>query len=321
MKNKINPNNDYVVKMMLARQSKAHVLVHFLNSVVEPSCPIVEVFIQDPHNHRQSQDDKLSVADSLAKDIHGNFYQIEIQNSVPRYLHSRITYTSHTIYGNQLVAGDNYDKAKPIHSIWLLNENMFAGEHFRHRLIIADYETNALLPDSQFYIIELAKWQPESPLEQMTLEQLKALHPIVYWLYFMKEAENWYQLPEFLSHIPIMRELMAILEEISDRGENYARYLSAQDAMRVKLSEEALRIEAEESLKTVQAELSQAEQELSQAEQELSQTTDELSQAEQELSQTAEELSQTAEELTQTKDLAQKYREKLIAAGINPDEL
>ena len=65
---------------------------------------------------------------------------------------------------------------------------------------------------------------------------------------------------------------MDTLKDISDRSENYAQYLSAQDAMRVKLTEEELRQQAEEKL------------------------------------------AQKDEEI-------KKYREKLIAAGINPDEV
>ena len=86
MKHKVDPNNDFVVKMIFGRPSKSHILVHFLNSVIEPSSPIVEVYIQDPHQHRQTKDDKLSIADSLAKDWNGNIYQIEIQNFAPSYL-------------------------------------------------------------------------------------------------------------------------------------------------------------------------------------------------------------------------------------------
>lgn len=64
----------------------------------------------------------------------------------------------------------------------------------------------------------------------------------------MKEAKNWLALPEPLKHVSIMVELMDTLKDISDRSENYAQYLSAQDAMRVKLTEEELRQDAEEKL-------------------------------------------------------------------------
>lgn len=271
MKHLIDPNNDYVVKMMLARQSKSHILLHFLQSVVEPTYAVTNVYIQDPHNFRQVEDDKLSIADSLAKDEHGHFYQVEIQNSAPDYLSSRMSYTAYAIFSSQLSSGDNYDKAKPIHSIWFLNESMFEGEDYIHRLTSIDEKTRAILPESKFYIVELNKWQSEIPLERMNKEQLLTLQPLYYWLYFMKEAKNWLVLPEPLNHIPIMRELMNILEEISDRSENYARYLSAQDALRVKRTEEALREKAEKSLLLTKEQLTQAETQLNQAETQLNQ--------------------------------------------------
>ena len=139
----------------------------------------------------------------------------------------------------------------------------------------------------------MGKWQPEIPLEQMNKEQLLALQPIHYWLYFMQEAKNWLSLPDSLSHIPIMRALMATLEEISDRSENWARYLSAQDAMRVKISDDELR--------------EQAKQDLKETKEKLSETTSELTEAQ--------------SELTEAQAKLAAYREKLIAAGIDPDSV
>ena len=79
---------------------------------------------------------------------------------------------------------------------------------------------------------------------------------------------------------------MDTLKDISDRSENYAQYLSAQDAMRVKLTEEELRQQAEEK----------------------------LVQKDEQISEQVEQLSKQGEEI-------KRYREKLIAAGINPDEV
>lgn len=307
MKHQLDPNNDYVVKMMFARQKKSHLLVHFLNSVIEPTSPIVEVFIQDPHKQRQTEKDKLTIADSLAKDSHGTIYQVEIQNYAPDYLGSRISYTSSAIYGSQLISGEQYDVLRPIHSIWLLNDTMFDNSDYRHNLQVKDYETKAHLPHSNFHILELPKWQPEMPLEQMDEQQLLALQPIYYWLYFMQEAKNWLSLPPSLQCIPIMRELMDILNEISDREENYFQYLSAQDAMRVKLTDEALKKEAQQKLAETNEELNQKQQELSVKKEELSVKSEELSEAKQVINNQSEQLEQ--------------YRAKLIAAGIDPDNL
>ena len=201
MKHKIDPTNDYVVKMMLARGEKSSFLIHFLNSVIEPPSPIVEVFIQDPHKHKQTEHDKLSIADSLAKDTNGNLYQIEIQNTSPSYLGPRMTFTSHAIYSSQLDSGQSYAHLNPIHSIWVLGSNMFDSPYHRHLLEIKDYNTKAELPHSKFYILELAKWQPDKPLEQMSKKELQTLQPINYWLYFMKEAKNWLALPKPLKHV------------------------------------------------------------------------------------------------------------------------
>ncbi|MFT4929618.1 MAG: hypothetical protein ACI8WB_005753 [Phenylobacterium sp.] len=71
----------------------------------------------------------------------------------------------------------------------------------------------------QIHVLELRKWAKQTH----SLPQHR-------WLYFFNDSKRWLLLPENLN-TPIMRQAMNVLEQISDKEDDYYRYLAIEDAM------------------------------------------------------------------------------------------
>ena len=60
MKHRIIPTIDCVFKSILGSIEHKHVLIHFLNSIIEPETPLKSVEILNPFNEKEFVGDKLS---------------------------------------------------------------------------------------------------------------------------------------------------------------------------------------------------------------------------------------------------------------------
>ena len=78
MKHRSSPVVDCVFKAILGSPEHKEALLHFLNIVIKPAIPILEVEILNPFNEQEFQSDKLSIVDVKARDKAGVTYQIEI---------------------------------------------------------------------------------------------------------------------------------------------------------------------------------------------------------------------------------------------------
>ena len=101
--------------------------IHFLNAILEPKegALIKEVFIKNPYNEREFIGDKLTIVDVKAIDEKGHHYQIDVQLAIHAALAPRILYTWSSVYHSQLQKGKNFQKLKPVISIWILDGNLF----------------------------------------------------------------------------------------------------------------------------------------------------------------------------------------------------
>ena len=129
MKHKINPAIDCVFKAILGNEKRKHLLIHFLNSILEyhddPEKRITDVIIMNPYNEREFEQDKLGIVDLKAREASGRFFHAEIQISVHPDLTKRILYTWSTIYHAQMGKGDDYCLLQPLISIWIVSGVVF----------------------------------------------------------------------------------------------------------------------------------------------------------------------------------------------------
>ena len=244
MKHRISPTVDCVYKAILGAEENKNLLLDFLNAVLAPPFPILDVEILNPYNEREFYSDKLTIVDVKARDEEGRTYQVEIQLAVFSYLPERMLYTWSDIYQSQLQSGEPFSALRPVISIWMLTENLLPkSPAFHHHFQMFDQKNQKRLSEHcSIHLLELDKWHYS-----------ERLNPEDEWLYSFKEAEHWQELPEIIN-TPNMRQAMAVLERFSEKERDYHLYQAGQNAIREeqtrqKLLEEALRDKEEAEAK------------------------------------------------------------------------
>jgi hypothetical protein len=171
MKHLIDPTIDCVFKAILGMEGNEEILVHFLNCILMPTIPSVNVTIINPYNDKKFLDDKLSIVDIKAIDETGIKYQIEVQVATPKSLPERMLYTWSDIYQTQLTKGKNYGLLQPVISIWLLTGSFFVDDKPHHHFQVWDKENDLLLTDNcSIHVFELEKWhRPDTLLEHQSV--------------------------------------------------------------------------------------------------------------------------------------------------------
>ena len=153
---------------MLGSPQHPAITVHFLNAVLQPVVPIVNVEILNPLVGKDRTEDKIIVLDVLARDALGRLFNIEMQTRIPLSFPSRLLYYNSKNYLRQIKEGDGYDQLHPAISICFLDRRMFnqpAESHQWHHSfrLRCDQNMELVLTDNfEFHIFELPKFEPTS---------------------------------------------------------------------------------------------------------------------------------------------------------------
>ncbi|MCB9760644.1 MAG: Rpn family recombination-promoting nuclease/putative transposase [Alphaproteobacteria bacterium] len=291
MRHRINPLVDYAFKRLLGTEANKNLTLHFLNAILRPRPPIVEIALVNPFNDRDYADDKLSVVDVKARDALGRVFQIELQVRLHEGVRPRMVYTWADLYQAQLPKGQDYETLQPVYAIWLLGEVLLPeSPAVHHRFTAFDPDNRVALCDHfNLHTLELPKWRPlDVPLDD---EQR--------WCTFFREAWRWTELPDALD-TPEMRQAMGTLIEISDQERAYHDYASRLDQLRVKATIEASARRAQEALAATQAELVDTSAKLQDTQAELVDTTSRLDDTTSRLDDTTSRLEDTTSRLEDT---------------------
>ena len=223
MKHRIDPTVDYVFKALLGAEENRDLLLDFLNALLAPPEPFADVEILNPFVPAQFDGDDYTVVDVKAQTASGLLFQVEIQLQVRPRLAARMVYTLADLYQAQLASGGDFTELRPVHAIWLLDENLLRGsDRWLHRFQLRDQPSGLLLSDHlTVHTVELRKWRlPELPLA-----------PADRWVYFFREARHWDALPPALQ-TPEMHKAMAVLNRISEKTLDYWRYQARENFLR-----------------------------------------------------------------------------------------
>jgi len=253
MKHKIDPKVDCVFKALLGSEQNKNLLINFLNAVIRPAAPVVAVDLLSPFNEKTHESAKLTVVDIKAHEAGGSWFQVEIQLALHPALAERQLYTWAEVYRSQLTEGRDYKTLTPAVAIWLVNGKQFPrSSAWRHHFQLYDHQTGSRLSEHcSIFVLELPKWRHPSA----TLDDEGR------WVYFLREAGHWTQLPTELNTRE-MRQAMSTLSAFSEKEREYHRYLSRLDAQRVQLTIENSMKEAQEELDQTKAALSEMNSEL-----------------------------------------------------------
>ena len=226
MKHKIDPTVDCVFKAIFGSEENKNVCIHFLNSILElkGKDKIRSITIKNPYNQRDFKKDKLSIIDVRVEDEKQMNYQIEIQVSNHAGLGPRILYTWCRVYHSLLKKGLAFSELKPVTSIWVLREPMFAIKDYYLDFCLYNRKHNIVLTDHiSINLVQLSKYEAVNK-EPGNKEK---------WIYLLKEGKNMDvdQLPPELN-IPEIRQAAEVMRNFSEREEDYLLYESRLDAVR-----------------------------------------------------------------------------------------
>jgi hypothetical protein len=287
----ISPRVDCVFRALLADPNHVDRLVDFLNAVLQRSSAIVSVQLRNPIQPSEFIDDGQIVVDVIATDASGEVFQVEMQSWNHAALRERMLYAWATLYKAQLEKGDKYTELRPVVSIWLMDENTFRGATgFHHRFRVRD-DAGILELSShlELHVLELDRWRHHPDLATPT--KLRG------WMRFFTEAETWREVPRDID-TPVLESAMSVLTDFQTNAARNDLYRSRLDYLRVQntMATSLAQAQADEAQARAAAEQARADEAKARA-------TAEQAQAERE-----QALAREA-----------RLRERLRAAGIDPD--
>ena len=265
--------------------------------------------------HRRG--DGLTVVDVKALDSRGRRYQVEVQLRVRPRLAARILYTWADLYQGQLSEGQDYDRLRPVVSVWILDEDLLRGvPGWHHQFELLERGTGLCLSEHlSIHTVELRKWEMPQ----------RALDPGEEWVYFLREARRWDKLPSRLQS-PEMQKAMSILYEISEKERDYMAYQARMNYQREMRTLEKIVAEQRAELEQVRVEKEQAAAEREQARLETEharQAEEHARQAEEQARQAEQQARQAEEHARVEKEQAeselQRLRARLLALGVDPN--
>lgn len=224
----IDPTIDYVFKKIFGDPENSDVLIHLLNSVIEPRSPITVVEIQNPFLEKEFDDDKYSILDLKARDSEGRWFNVEMQTTIPAGLSERLVYYASCLFADQLSEGEQYSRLNPVISICFLTRILFGDVPTEHlRFTLSDRRYNVELTEHfQVHTVELPKYN----LDEATL---RAAPDLAKWAFFLKMAPHLdvVRLRKLLAEAPFQKAI-GIVEMISRTPEQRRIHDARQKAIR-----------------------------------------------------------------------------------------
>ena len=268
MKHPIDPKVDCVFKALLGTQENANLLISFINAIIGDTLesPITSVDIIDPHNAKETRDDKLSIVDVKAKDNHNNIYQIEVQVEVFPSTPARMLYTWSDVYSKQLQSGNDFDQLKSTYSIWLLYNAISDNEHYVDQYHMQNKSGRLITPHGGIWAIELNKFTT-----------IGINNETERWLTFFQKAETLYDqdLPNWMQTTE-MRQAMSTLKRFSDKEREYHKYQSRQNYLR---EQSCIKRALEDSAKRINEQTKRADGEATRADEQAKRADNEAKKA------------------------------------------
>ncbi|PEA89586.1 Rpn family recombination-promoting nuclease/putative transposase [Bacillus thuringiensis] len=165
----VNLRVDFAFKQLFGVQGQEELLISFLNAILHEflSTPIVSLKIEDPHLHKEYEEDKLSILDILATLDNGTKVNIEIQVRNTQDIVKRSLYYWSKLYTSQLEKGMPYRSLRKTIAINLLDFHLFPDYEDMHTIgqFWSKQQNQVLLDDLEIHFIEIPKllqqWREE----------------------------------------------------------------------------------------------------------------------------------------------------------------
>ena len=199
----IDPRTDFGFKRIFGSPRSKPILRNFLNAIVYNNEPrITDLEILDPYQNPDLYDLKQSILDIKVILDNGTTVIIEMQVLPVKSFTERIIYNTAKAYVSQLKRGQGYRYLKPIISLTIVDFVLFPDS-----LEAEDSEDSDPSPISRYQLINPKTGKccsdhvelifAELPKLAKLPEELKGRSEL--WLYFIKQAGRFEQVPEILT--------------------------------------------------------------------------------------------------------------------------
>ena len=180
----LNPKIDFVFKKIFGSEENPKILIGFLNAVLKPSIPIVEVEIKNTDIEKVHIEDKFSRLDVKARTSNKEIINIEIQLKNEYNMIQRSLYYWSKLYEEQLGDGDRYDKLCRTVCINILDFKYLKNDRFHNGYRLKEIETNEELTDiEEIHFIEIHKLKKLNSEEEV-VDMLEG------WVEFLRDPES-----------------------------------------------------------------------------------------------------------------------------------
>ena len=180
----LNPKIDFVFKKIFGSEEHPSILIAFLNAVLKPNIPIVEVEIKNTDIEKAHVEDKFSRLDVKAKTSNKEVINIEIQLKNEYNMIQRSLYYWSKLYEEQIGDGDRYDKLCRTVCINILDFKYLKNDRFHNGYRLKEIETNEELTDlEEIHFIEIPKLKKINS-EKDIVDVLEG------WVEFLRDPES-----------------------------------------------------------------------------------------------------------------------------------
>ena len=144
----LDPKNDVVFKLLLAREDNVSLLSAMIEAVLDLREPLAEVKVLNPEVPRDVADHKAIVLDLNVRCADGTHLDIEMETHPRPVLAERATYYLASLYSGQLVRGEDYEELRPVKSILWLNGTLRPlGDRFHSTFSLREDEDHTRLTE------------------------------------------------------------------------------------------------------------------------------------------------------------------------------
>jgi len=184
----IDPKVDIVFKRLFGSPDHPNITLNFVNAILEAAGlpPAISLSIQNPFTLGAFPEDRLSVLDMLYREERGKEIQLEMQMQAHAGLAQRMVHVWSQLYTQQLGKGQDHTEHRPVISIWILNDSLWADGRWFHLFRFQCPLTGLLLHDDACIItIELPVW-----LRLIQAGDGAIVNNVERWNYFFTQAKG-----------------------------------------------------------------------------------------------------------------------------------
>jgi predicted transposase/invertase (TIGR01784 family) len=200
----ISPLTDFGFKWLFGNEKHKHLLISFLNDVLELKDKIVDIEYRNLEKLGLNIIDRKAIFDIYCKDSKDEHFIVELQKSKQTYFKDRsIYYTSFPIQ-EQAKKGDWNYRLSRVYFIGLLEFDMDNDSNYIKKVSLFDEYTKTKFYDKlTYYYIELPKFKKSEKELSSHLE---------YWLYALKNMENLDEIPSTFKQDENIKEAFDLAE-------------------------------------------------------------------------------------------------------------